>query len=109
MKKVLFAILATVTLAAQAQTKDHWYGYLPQRQVSSVIGGMTGMISYSIIRGASPNDPKWKSILYSSIFTVATSAVAYTLYNNSPVDKRQNFTASLASGIGITLVFSLGI
>ena len=109
MKKVLFAILATVTLAAQAQTKDHWYGYPPQRQVSSVIGGMTGMISYSIIRGASPNDPKWKSILYSSIFTVATSEVAYTLYNNSPVDKRQNFTASLASGIGITLVFSLGI
>lgn len=109
MKKVLFAILATVTLAAQAQTKDHWYGYPPQRQVSSVIGGMTGMISYSIVRAASPNDPKWKSILYSSIFTVATSAAAYTLYNNSPVDRRQNFTASLASGIGVTLIFSLGI
>jgi len=70
---------------------------------------MTGMISYSIVRAASPNDPKWKSILYSSIFTVATSAAAYTLYNNSPVDRRQNFTASLASGIGVTLIFSLGI
>jgi len=109
MKKVLFAILATVTLTVQAQTKDHWYGYPPQRQVSSVVGGMTGMISYSIIRGASPNDPKWKSILYSSIFTAATSAAVYTLYNISPVDKRQNFTASLASGIGVTLIFSLGI
>ena len=109
MKKVLFAILATVTLTVQAQTKDHWYGYPPQRQVSSVIGGMTGMISYSIIRGASSNDPKWKSILYSSIFTAATSAAVYTLYNISPVDKRQNFTASLASGIGVTLIFSLGI
>ena len=109
MKKLLVIILAAASLTLQGQTKDHWHGYPPQRQVSSVIGGMTGMISYSIVRAASPNDPKWKSILYSSIFTVATSAAAYTLYNNSPVDRRQNFTASLASGIGITLVFSLGI
>jgi len=109
MKRLLFTILAVTSLTLQAQTKDHWYGYPPQRQVSSVVGGMTGMISYSIIRGASPNDPKWKSILYSSIFTAATSAAVYTLYNISPVDKRQNFTASLASGIGVTLIFSLGI
>ena len=109
MKKLLLLVLTTLALTAQAQTsKDHWHGYPPQRQVSAVVGGLVGSTSYAIIRASSPNDPKWKSILYSSIFTTVTSAAIYTMYNISSVDKRQNFTASMASGIGVTLVFSLG-
>ena len=110
-KKLLLILLATSVLTAQAQNKDnHWYGYPPQRQVSAVIGGIVGGITYGIVRSsAQQNDPKWKSILISSGFTVLASSAVYTVYNISPVDRRQNFTASLLSGVSVTLVFSLGI
>jgi len=110
MKRLLLVILVLTALTAHAQTTNQgWYGYPEQRKVSAVVGGLTGAISYSLVRAAAPDDSKWKSVLISSIFTTAVSGVMYSVYNISPVDRRQNFTASMASGIGITLIFSLGI
>jgi len=111
MKRLLLIVLATIALTAHAQTTSRpgWYGYPEQRKVSAVVGGLTGALSYSIIRSAAPHDPKWKSILVSTIFTTAVSGVMYTVYNISPVDSRQNFTASLGSGLAVTFIFSLGI
>jgi hypothetical protein len=110
MKKVLFMLMVTAGLTAQAQTQDHWYGYPPQRQTSAAVGVAVGAISYSIIRANMEHEPKWKPLLISAGFTALASAAVYSIAGDfRQVERRQNATATLASGIGISLVFSLGI
>lgn len=110
MKRLLLILLSAVILTAQAQTKDHWYGYPPERQTSAAVGTAVGAISYSIIRANMEHEPKWKPLLISAGFTTLASAAIYSIAGDfRQVERRQNATATLASGIGISLVFSLGI
>lgn len=110
MKKLLVGLLLMMTAGLQAQTQDHWYGYPPERQTSAVVGIAVGAISYSIIRANMEHEPKWKPLLISAGFTALASAAVYSVAGDfRQVERRQNATAALASGIGISLVFSLGI
>lgn len=110
MKKLLLCVIIIfLGIKSHAQTNKNWYGYPDQRQTSALAGGVVGSISYSVSRSIIPNEPKWKSMLVSTAFTTGTSVLMYSVYNISPVDRRQNFTASMLSGISITLIFSLGI
>jgi len=103
-------MLAVVSLTLQAQTsKDHWYGYPPDRQASALAGGLTGAIFYSVARSNMENEPKWKSMVISTGATLLTSFIVATMPGQTFYGQRQNFTASLASGVSITLIFSLGI
>lgn len=109
MKKLLFILLSLVSLTLQAQTsKSHWYGYPHDRQAAALIGGLTGAIFYPVARASMPNKSKWKSILASTGGILFTSSVLALMPNQTPVERRQNFTASMASGVSITLIFSLG-
>lgn len=109
MKKLLFILLSLVSLTLQAQTsKSHWYGYPHDRQAAALLGGLTGAIFYPVARANMPNKPKWKSMLISTGGTLFTSSVLALMPNQTPVERRQNFTASMASGVSITLIFSLG-
>ena len=109
MKKILAIMLSIVALTAQAQsTTDHWYGYPHDRQVSAITGGITGAFFYSVARANMQNEPKWKSMLVSTGATLLTSAII-TAMPQTHTERRQNFTTCMASGISITLVFSLGI
>ena len=109
MKKLLVILLAAVSLTLQGQTsKDHWYGYPHDRQVSAVAGGITSALFYSVARANMPNEPKWKSMLISTGATLVTSAII-TAMPQTHTERRQNFTAGMVSGITVTLVFSLGI
>jgi hypothetical protein len=100
-----------LALTAQAQTNNQptWYGYPQDRQVSALVGGLTGALSYSIIRSTIPDEPKIKSIGIASGIVLGTSLVVYAINGNTAVERRQNFTASILSGLSITLIFSLGI
>jgi hypothetical protein len=110
MKKMLFILLSLVSLTLQGQTnKPHWYGYPHDRQVSALLGGLTGVMFYSVARANMPNDTKFKSILVSTGGTLFTSSVMALMPNQTPIERRQNFTASFLSGVSITLIFSLGI
>jgi len=55
------------------------------------------------------NEPKWKSMLISTGGVILTSSIMALMPNQTPVERRQNFTASMVSGISVTLIFSLGI
>jgi len=110
MKKPILIMLSVIALSAQAQSSDnHWYGYPHDRQVSAMLGGVTGSLFYSVARSNMENEPKWKSMLVSAGGTLITSAILTVMPNRTVVEKRQNFTASMASGLSITLIFSLGI
>lgn len=110
MKRILiFLIILLFGVKSYAQSDAQWYGYPKQRQVSSFVGGIVGGVSYAVVRTSIPNEPKWKPILISTAFTTGASILMYSVYNISPVDRRQNFTASMLSGISITVIFSLGI
>jgi len=111
MKKLLVILLAAASLTLQGQTsKDHWYGFPPERQVSAIAGGLTGAIFYSVARSNMENEPKWKSMLVSTGATAVTSLIIYGMVGDyTMVERRQNFTAGMVSGITVTLVFSLGI
>ena len=111
MKRLLLIALATIALTAQAQTTErpHWYGYPQDRQVSALAGGLTAAIFYSTARAARPEEPKIKAMAVSMGTTLATSLAMYAMNGSTAVERRQNFTASLVSGITITLTFSLGI
>jgi len=109
MKKILFILVMLAVSNSKAQTDTHWYGYPPDRQVSTLVGGLTGAIFYSVARSNMENEPKWKSVLISAGGTLFTSSVMALMPGQTAVERRQNFTAGMSSGIGITLVFSLGI
>ena len=111
MRKVIYTLLLFIlsnTVKGQT-TDDHWYGYPPDRQVSAVTGGLTGMMFYSVARSNMENEPKWKSMLVSTGGAILTSSIMALMPNQTPVERRQNFTASMVSGISVTLIFSLGI
>ena len=111
MKRLLLIVLATTALTAHAQTTErpHWYGYPQDRQASALIGGLTGAIFYSTARAVAPDQPKVNAMAISAGTTLVTSLAMYAMNGTTPVERRQNFTASLLSGLTITLVFSLGI
>ena len=110
MKRLLLLVLLTVTLTAQAQTEQpHWYGYPKDRQVAAFTGALTSGIFYPVARAAQPEEPKWKAMVISLGAATATAAVIAAMPNQSAIERRQNFIATIASGLTITLTFSLGI
>ena len=110
MKKLLVIILAAASLTLQGQTsKDHWYGYPPDRQASALVGGLTGAMFYSAARSNMSDRPKWQPMLISTGATLLTSLIVSAMPGQTGVERRQNFTAGMASGVTVTLVFSLGI
>lgn len=109
MKKLLFILVLLAFSNAKAQTSSGWYGYPHERQVSALVGGLTGSLFYSVARSNMENEPKWKSMLLATGGTLFTSSAVALMKNQTTVERRQNFTASFLSGVSITLIFSLGI
>jgi hypothetical protein len=110
MKRLLLIMLAVTTLTARAQSdKPTWYGYPQDRQVASAAGFLSSGIFYPVIRTANPEAPKWHAMVISTGVATVVGATIAAMPNQSATQRRQNFTATLVSGLTVTLTFSLGI